>query len=88
METWQFLLALGASITATIAVITGTLKVGSWKGKVDSNQDAFKVFMDEMRADIKKIFDRLPPAAVQGASPLSLTDLGRKCPLSLTQRIG
>lgn len=77
METWQGLVAAGALVSAVVAIIAGTLKVGAWKGKVDADRQSFKEFMDEIRADIKKIFDRLPPATSTSASPLQLTDLGK-----------
>lgn len=49
-----------------------------WKGAVDADRTSFKEFMEEVRTDIKKILDRLPPATAAGSSPITLTDLGEK----------
>ena len=57
--------------------------LGQWKGKVDSDRDTFKrtldAFMVEIRADIKRIFERLPPTpqSIASGSPLRLTALGQ-----------
>ena len=66
-------------LAVTVGLIFG---LGQWKGKVDADRDTFKrtldAFMVEIRADIKRIFERLPaPQPVASASPLRLTDLGR-----------
>ena len=62
-----------------------------WRGEVDSDRNTFEKFMDEVRddlreirADIKKIFERLGPAVVAGSSPLSLTSLGEQ----VSQQLG
>ena len=66
-------------ITALIALVGGILYVGRWTGKVDTDRENFKKFMNEIRGDIKQILDRLPPVAVaKGNSPVTLTELGRK----------
>ena len=80
---WIGLLSL---LAVAVGLIFG---LGQWKGKVDSDRDTFKrtldAFMVEIRADIKRIFERLPaPEPVAGASPLRLTELGR----SLSERLG
>lgn len=50
---------------------------------VDTDREAaaedrkrFRVVLDEIREDIKKIFRRLPPVEAADANPLKLTDLG------------
>ena len=73
MENW---LATPVIILAIIAAGGIVFKVGSWKGGVDSDRSSFKDFIQEIRDDIKAIFDRLPPAPVTGSSPLQLTDFG------------
>ena len=50
---------------------------GQWKGKVDSDRASFKVFMTEVRNDIKEILRRLPSHTITGSSPLRLTELGK-----------
>lgn len=66
-----------------LAVVFGAaFGFGQWKGKVDSDRDTFKrtldAFMTEIRADIKRIFERLPaPKPIASGSPLRLTELGR-----------
>ena len=44
----------------------------------------FNDFMKEIRDDIKKIFDRLPPTLIVGSSPIKLTDLGK----SISDEVG
>jgi hypothetical protein len=62
----------------TVAVVLGTLiyKFATWKNSVDNDRHNFHEFMREVRSDIKKIFDRLPPETTRSSSPIGLTDLG------------
>lgn len=68
----------------TVLVIVGRIifLFGQWKGKVDEAQSAFKTalesFMEEIRADIKSIFERMAPVTATSGSPIRLTDLGHK----------
>lgn len=69
----------------TPLVVTALLAVGGviwaaarWTGKVDGKLQDLTTAVDEVRADIKKIFRRLPAPVVAGASPLRLTDLGKE----------
>ena len=71
-------------IVAGLAVVGAIFAVGKWAGAVNSDRDSFKEFMAEVRDDIKEILGRLPPRTVAGASPLTLTDLGRR----VSQRLG
>ena len=48
----------------------------SWYKDVNHDRKDFSAFMEEVRADIKKIFERLPPKAVNNESPLKLTEYG------------
>ena len=70
------------SLSLLSVVIGASIAFGTWKGKVDTNQSHFKTtldsFMVEIRADIKRIFERLPSETVSGASPLRLTAKGRQ----------
>ena len=74
MEMW----ALGISVTVGIAFIGFVFWVGNWHGSVNSDRKAFKEFMQEIRLDIKKIFERLPPPTTATRSPISLTELGQE----------
>ena len=74
METWQIVLI---GVTVTVGIVAGLIKIGTWKGNVDSDRESFKEFMKEIRGDIKKILERLPPQTIAGSSPLSLTELGK-----------
>ncbi len=84
MSEWYANPLVWIGLLSSSAVVIGIIfAIGQWKGKVDSDRDSFKrtldAFMSEIRADIKRIFERLPPApTVAGASPLRLTELGRK----------
>ena len=64
-------------ITAGIAVAASLVWFGKWIGSVNTDRTSFKEFMEEIRADIKAIFSRLPPTTVSRQSPLRLTDLGK-----------
>ena len=75
-----------SAIVGIIAVIVALARLiflfGQRKGKVDEAQSAFKtalnIYMEEIRADIKEILERMGPAKSTGGSPITLTDLGRK----------
>ena len=81
MTNFQVALISLAAISATgalIGIVIGILRVGAWKGAVDSDREAFKGFMIEIRNKIDKIFTRLPPLPVASSSPLCLTELGER----------
>ena len=69
------------TVATAIFVVLGVggiiFSLGQWKGKVDEAHSTFKrtldAFMVEIRADIKRIFERLPSETVSGANPLRLT---------------
>ena len=71
-----------SAITALVMAGRAVFLIGQWKGKVDEAQSAFKTtlesFMEEIRADIKRIFERIGPATATGGSPIGLIDSGRK----------
>ena len=80
----DFLWLRPAAFVILGAVVMGLLGAGwymlyhaKWRGAVDADRSTFKKFMDEVRDDIKKILGRLPPAVVEGHSPLRLNDLGK-----------
>lgn len=64
---------LGVAITLVVILV----KSGKWIGAVDSDRAAFKEFMGEVRADIKRLLNWQGSPTVGGASPLSLTEIGR-----------
>ena len=64
-------------VIATAAVLTILYRFAHWQGTVDSDLANIKGFMAEIRADIKRILDRLAPAPATSNSPLVLTDFGK-----------
>ena len=68
-------------VVAIISAASAMVGIGMWIGKVNTNLSTFNTslsqFMKEIRADIKKIFERLPSPTLSGSSPLRLNDLGR-----------
>ena len=61
--------------TAILGVLAGLIY---WKGKVDAKLGSLDDWMTEIRGDIKRILERLPPRTVTANSPLRLTDFGGK----------
>ncbi len=51
-------------------------KFGAWRGAVNADRENFRAFLEEIRADSKKILGLLPPALVTGNSPIRLTEVG------------
>ena len=78
-------LTLTAVVALTIAVVSAIAKFSRWSGQVDSDRASFKKFMDEVldefkevRKDIKKILQRVPPEPLTASSsPIQLTDRGK-----------
>jgi len=74
-----------------IAIVVLIFKVGAWKASTDSRLGVLEEAVGEIRADIKeiradikevrasieKIFRRFPTLAVDGCSPVRLTELGK-----------
>lgn len=79
-------ITLTAVVALTIAVVSAIARFSRWSGQVDSDRSSFKKFVDEMmgemkevRNDIKKIFQRLPPERLTASSsPVQLTDRGKQ----------
>ena len=75
-----------AAIIATIGVIAVLVRIGMWIGRVNSDRDSFKEFMEavrddfkEVRADIKNILVKVSgPQTVERGRPLRLTELGKE----------
>ena len=68
-------------LTSVCTVAGIIFAAGRWKGEIDSErkrlESTLNAFMAEIRADIKKIFLRLPSSTLSEESPLQLTELGR-----------
>ena len=47
-------------------------------GRIDADRSSFIAFMAEIRADIKRIFERLPAPLMESQSPLRLNNRGQK----------
>ena len=52
------------------------IAIGRWVGGVNNDRSRFHEFMEEIRSDIKKIFQRLGEAPIAGSSPVRLTEYG------------
>ncbi len=73
----------------SLAILGVVYKVIRWMVSVDKDREfskdeakkdraTLREFMKEIRDDIKRIFERLPPAPVAGSSPFQLTDFGEQ----------
>ena len=62
------------------AGLVGVVWLIYWMGGINEHRKTVTTFMKEIRADMKRIFDRLPqaPAGVRTGSPFSLTDFGQE----------
>ena len=70
-----------------LGVVSVLVGIGIWVGSIQTNQRSFKSFMDEIRADIKKLLERSsPPPPVHASSPVSLTESGEKISSGLSVR--
>lgn len=77
-------------VTLAVAFIATVAKLSRWSGQVDADRkqikeaadadrSTLKAFMAEIRADIKKILQALPPPRTAvGASPAKLTEFGQQ----------
>lgn len=63
--------------TLILAVASLIFFAGRWVGGINDLKDTVGTAISEIRDDIKKIFERLPPPTISQTSPLKLTDLGR-----------
>ncbi len=71
---------VGTPLIVIVILAIGALffKFARWTSSVDSDRANLKEFMKEVRGDIKKILQRLPPASISTDSPLRLTDFGKQ----------
>ena len=89
MADWLSTPLLSLFCILLLAILRVGYKVIRWKVSVDKDREFSKDeakkdratlqgFMQEIRKDIKRIFERLPPAPVAGSSPFQLTDFGEQ----------
>ena len=64
--------------TIVVGILVALVGIAYWAGSVRTDVNTLKVFMEEIRNDIKKIFERLPSSTTGGQSPINLTDLGKE----------
>ena len=75
----DWVLANGLTTTvALIALLTFAYKIIRWIVEVNATMKDFRLFVHEMRKDIKSILLRLSRPAVASESPMRLTDFGRE----------
>ena len=70
--------ALVISVAVLLALIVAVFKFANWYGEVNSDRKRFDQFMEEVRIDIKNIFDRLPPSSTTNVSPIRLSEPGER----------
>ena len=90
MDWWRIVLIAGiTALGVGLTYITVVFNIGSWKGSTDTKLDhltgeaekdraTMKEFMAEIRADVKKIFQKLPSMPIAGQNPAQLTDFGKQ----------
>lgn len=73
-----------ATYIAIVTIAGLVFAVGRWVGSVNTFREtvektltAIKEDIKEIKGDIKRILERLPPTTVAGESPLKLTELGK-----------
>ncbi len=64
-------------IVAALAMVGAVFRIGKWVGSIDSLKETVETSIMEIKNDIKKILERLPPSTIAEGSPLTLTELGR-----------
>ena len=80
MGDWPF--SAGETVSGLLGIAALLCGGAYWVGCVNTDRSTFKTtlngFMEEIRADIKDIFSRLPPKTAESASPAQLTEYGKK----------
>ena len=66
-------------IVATITVVGLIFSLGAWVGAISNDRRSFKMFMAEVRTDIKKILARMPAVKVlDSESRIGLSETGKE----------
>ena len=65
-------------VVVALTILTAIFKFGKWFGEVNSDRKQFREFMDEMKTKIDDILSRLQPTPITSASPIRLTELGKR----------
>ena len=74
------------SYVLALGVISAVASIGIWAGRVTEAKGSVAKAIQEIRAGIKKIFERLPPLTSTVSSPMRLTDLGREISQEIAAR--
>jgi len=61
-----------------LGVVSAIVTASIWVGKINERTGKTSELLKEIRDDIKRIFERLPPVTATSKSPAQLTDLGKK----------
>ncbi len=72
----EILMHPASIVVLALAVATAAGRLLMWIGGVNEHKSEVSEFMREIRADIKKIFQRLPSKTLDRGSPVRLTALG------------
>ena len=75
---WLILGALVALAAFIRSIWKRAEKRAEWRGRVNTDRDAFKKFMEEVRSDIKKILGYVGPRLSTNESPVVLNELGKE----------
>ena len=75
---FDLLMASPGLVTAIVAALAAFWYIANWHGKVNTDREMFKTFMQDVKDKIDQIFDRLPTPATTSMSPVQLTDLGKQ----------
>ena len=75
---WTNPLTYGVMLALVSAGGAVIWKIFWWVAKIDPLPAGFSELAKEIRADIKQILIRLPPASISSASPVTLTEFGEK----------
>ncbi len=78
MENWQIILLISGMVSVLIAVGLLLFKAGRWTGSVDTNIDLLKTAVESIDGKLSRLLRLYHDPAVEGFSPLKLTELGER----------
>lgn len=67
---------MAPGVIVVVALVGALVKWLLWIGAMNEHKSEVGEFMREIRADIKRVFQRLPAEPIGAASPRTLTDYG------------